>query len=863
MLLHAYSIPVTLAIQNQSEADRRALLCLKSQIRDPSEALVSWRDNSLAFCEWHGVTCGTRHMSRVIALDLESENITGEIFPCVADLSFLTRIHMPGNHIIGSIGQEIGQLTRLQYINLSMNSIRGSIPQNLGNSKYLRWVNFQNNSISGGIPAALFNSTSLSYLDLSHNNLSGLIPPFSQTSFLPLEYLSLTENNLSGEIPHSVGNLSTLSKLILGYNNLYGTIPESLSKLDSLQVLDLNHNNLSGYVPPAVYNISSLTYLGFAFNHLVGILPTNFGYTLPNIKELILAVNQFDGPIPASLDNATNLQDLDLHSNAFTDVIPPLGSLTMLSFLDLGMNSLEAGDWTFLSSLTSCRQLQGLWLDTNKLQGIIPGFIKNMSESLEELVLAENQLTGSIPLEMGNFTNLSVLIMHKNLLSGNIPDTLGKNLQNLAILGLYENKLSGEIPKSIGKLERLTELYFQENDLTGHIPASLAGCRSLLILNLSCNRLHGSIPMELFSISTLSLALDLSYNKISGEIPSEIGQCLLLDSLNMEVNLLNGSIPDTFISLRGITEIDLSRNLSGIIPSFFETFSTLKILNLSFNDLEGPLPLGGIFTNSSNAFFIQGNSKMCATSPIQQLPLCVTSPPTRKKITYIVAVLVPLSTLLAVTLASVAITILKRRKIKLPRNQSLKKFKNLSYADLFNATDGFSPNYLIGSGRFGLVYKGRFNSGIGSAAIKVFKPDQLGGPSNFLSECEALRNIRHRNLIKVISLCSTLDPTGNEFKALILKYMVNGNLECWLHPKDYGQSTSLLSLGSRIGIAVDIAAALDYLHCRCTPPLVHCDLKPSNVLLDDEMVACLSDFGLAKFLHPASSMVFKDSSSIV
>ncbi|KAF8684824.1 hypothetical protein HU200_044098 [Digitaria exilis] len=600
------------------------------------------------------------------------------------------------------------------------------------------------------------------------NSIRGEIP-VTISSCRRLKTIDLYSNSIKGEIPCTLAQCSSLQSVILSSNNLQGSIPQqigllqSLSKLDSLQVLDLNHNNLSGYVPLAVYNISSLTYLGFAFNHLVGILPTNFGYTLPNIKELILAANQFDGPIPASL----------------------------------------------------------------------------------------------------------------------------KNLQNLAILGLYQNKLSGEIPKSIGKLERLTELYFQENDLTGHIPASLAGCRSLLILNISCNRLHGSIPMELFSISTLSLALDLSYNKISGEIPSEIGrlismnslnvsnnqlsgeipstlgQCLLLDSLNMEVNLLNGSIPDTFISLRGITEMDLSRNnLSGIIPSFFETFSTLKILNLSFNDLEGPLPLGGIFANARNAFFIQGNSKMCATSPIQQLPLCVTSPPTRKKITYIVAVLVPLSTLLAVTLASVAIIILKRRKIKLPRNQSLKKFKNLSYADLFNATDGFSPNYLIGSGRFGLVYKGRFNSEIGSAAIKVFKPDQLGGPSNFLSECEALRNIRHRNLIKVISLCSTFDPTGNEFKALILKYMVNGNLECWLHPKDYGQSTSLLSLGSRIGIAVDIAAALDYLHCRCTPPLVHCDLKPSNVLLDDEMVACLSDFGLAKFLHPASSMGFKDSSSI-
>uniref|UniRef100_A0A0D3HAN3 Protein kinase domain-containing protein n=1 Tax=Oryza barthii TaxID=65489 RepID=A0A0D3HAN3_9ORYZ len=102
-------------------------------------------------------------------------------------------------------------------------------------------------------------------------------------------------------------------------------------------------------------------------------------------------------------------------------------------------------------------------------------------------------------------------------------------------------------------------------------------------------------------------------------------------------------------------------------------------------------------------------------------------------------------------------------------------------------------------------------------------------PSSFYVECEALKSIRHRNLVRVIGLCSTFDTSGFEFKAL------------WINPKVRSQSPPKL-----LRVAADIATALDYLHNRCTPPLVHCDLKPSNILLNDES---FSDFGLAKFLQ--------------
>uniref|UniRef100_A0A0E0MHD8 non-specific serine/threonine protein kinase n=1 Tax=Oryza punctata TaxID=4537 RepID=A0A0E0MHD8_ORYPU len=931
---------------NESNDDRQALLCLKSQLHDPSGALASWKNESIvSVCDWHGVTCSTGLPSRVDALDLESENITGQIFPCVANLSFISRIHMPGNQLKGHISPEIGRLTHLRYLNLSMNALSGeipetisscsrleiinlysnsiegkippslaqcsflqqiilsnnnihgsipseigllpnlsalfipnneltgTIPQLLGSSKSLVWVNLQNNSLVGEIPPSLFNGSTITYIDLSYNGLSGSIPPFSKTSSV-LRYLCLTNNDISGEIPNSIGNLISLSALMLSGNNLEGTIPESLGKLSNLQVLDLSYNNLSGIISPGIYKITNLTYLNFGANQFVGRIPTNIGYTLPRLTSFILHGNQFEGPIPATLANALNLQDIYFGRNSFTGIIPSLGSLSMLTNLDLGDNKLEAGDWTFMSSLTNCTQLQNLWLGRNNLQGILPTSIANLSKGLEILSLVQNQLTGSIPSEIENLTGLTAILMDNNTLSGQIPNTIA-NLPNLLILSLSHNKLSGEIPRSIGTLEQLLKLYLQENDLTGQIPSSLARCTNLVDLNISRNNINGSIPSDLFSISTLSEGLDISYNQLtghipldigrlnnlnslnisnnqfSGEIPSNLGECLVLESIHLEANFLQGGIPESLINLRGIIEIDFSQNnLSGEIPKYFGSFRSLHTLNLSFNNLEGPVPKGGVFANSSDVF-IQGNKMLCASSPMLQLPLC-RELSTKMKSSYIFSVVVPVSTIIMITLACVAIIFLKKRSgpKRTIINHSFSRLDKISYNDLYKATDGFSSTSLVGSGTFGLVYKGQLKFGAHNVAIKVFRLDQNGAPNSFSAECEALKSIRHRNLVRVIGLCSTFDPSGNEFKALILEFRANGNLESWIHPKACSQSPpKLLSLASRIRVAADTATALDYLHNRCTPPLVHCDLKPSNVLLDDEMVACISDFGLAKFLH--------------
>jgi len=124
--------------------------------------------------------------------------------------------------------------------------------------------------------------------------------------------------------------------------------------------------------------MSSLTFLAIGANKLVGRLPGNIGNTLSGITGLVLEGNNFQGPIPDSLANASYLQMLDLRSNAFTGIIPSLGSLSMLTYLDVGENRLEAGDSSFMSSLSNCTQLTNLWLDRNNLQGVIEDYTTNI-----------------------------------------------------------------------------------------------------------------------------------------------------------------------------------------------------------------------------------------------------------------------------------------------------------------------------------------------------------------------------------------------------------------------------------------------------------------------------------------------------
>ncbi|XVF28429.1 hypothetical protein REPUB_Repub15cG0028600 [Reevesia pubescens] len=214
------------------------------------------------------------------------------------------------------------------------------------------------------------------------------------------------------------------------------------------------------------------------------------------------------------------------------------------------------------------------------------------------------------------------------------------------------------------------------------------------------------------------------------------------------------------------------------------------------------------------------------------------------------------SGILGVTfILSLLVLSLFRKKRKQPTTSSYleNSLLQLSYQSILKATNGFSSANLVGVGGFGFVYKGILEKTRYVVAVKVLNLLSREASKSFISECEALRNVRHRNLVKILtSCCSSVDYQGNDFKALVYEFIVHGSLEHWLRPfvgmNEAEEAPKKLELSERLNIAIDVACALEYLHHHCETSIIHCDLKQSNILLDDEMVAHVGDFGLAKFM---------------
>ncbi|KAL0903312.1 hypothetical protein M5K25_027681 [Dendrobium thyrsiflorum] len=729
-------------------------------------------------------------------------------------------------------------------------------------------------------------SSSLIILDLNGNYISGSIP--SSLGYLSkFSFVSLFNNSLTARIPPSLGNLSSLQHLDLYRNQLEGSMPEEIGNHPSLEYLQVSGNKLSGELPASLFNLSSAYAFGVVGNNFEGMIPTTFGNTLPNLVGLLIGLNQFKGPIPASLPNASKLYIIDMSNNKFNGIIPSgLGRLRGLSVVKLEYNQLESNDhssWQFLDALTNSSHLKILSLLDNKLSGTLPQSIANLSTTVQWVTFF-NQISGSIPSGIGNLINLITLTLGSNLLTGAIPESIGKlarlellnlnhnmltktlpssigNLTQLEYLRLENNGFEGPIPPSIGNLNSLAKLIIHENNLNGNIPKEVFGLPSILILSLAFNSLTGPIPSEIAGWKYLRELYFLE-NSLFGEIPSSMSACVRLEVLDLSSNFIQGTIPPSMGDLKGLIRLDLSKNyLTGKIPEALGMLRSLEYLNFSFNRLVGEVPREGIFRNTT-ATSLQGNYGLCGGVLDLHLPACphISSSEKRRKLRLpLLAILLPSMVVFSLILFSILYFICKRTNlIKNSSNLKIMEdvYPKVSYAELVRATDGFSPANLLGIGQYGYVYKGSLdNYGYTTVAVKIFNLQQRGASEAFVAECETLRRIRHRNLVKILTCCVGIDSKGNDFLAIIFEFMSNGNLDAWLHTEEMEH----LDLTKRLNIAIDIANALCYLHHECETPIIHCDLKPSNVLLDGDMVAHVGDFGFAKLLHRVVSNPLSDS----
>ncbi|KAK9725002.1 hypothetical protein RND81_05G114700 [Saponaria officinalis] len=821
--------------------DHSALLAIKSRLVDHRGRILSSWNHSLHHCNWEGVTCGHKH-KRVTRLDLFSIGLSGTISPFIGNLSFLDTILLHKNSLNGPIPQEIGRLFRLKVLGLA------------------------NNTLVGGISANLSGCINLEILALGRNKLGGNVP-IGLRSLSKLKVIYFSECNLIGPLFNVIQNLTSLEQIYAEYNAFTGTIPNSIADMRNLTIVGLGENLLTGRIPPSIFNLSSLQGLELGENQFEGNIPLDMHLNLPQIRTLNLQTNFLTGPFPIPFLNLTNLILFGLSSNIFTGRVSlDFRKFQYLSYLELSDMNLK-GDIQFISTLANCSTMELLGLQGNKFTGSLPKTIANLSTTINVLDVGQNQIGGEIYAGISNLINLGFLEMSDNEFTGTIPYEFG-NFQKLEQFDLSSNKLTGRIPNSLGNLSKLSLLYLQDNKLRGSIPSNLGSCQNLLYLNFSNNNLNGTLPNTLFGEAAQFLELDLSHNhltgslpqiignqinivkfdvsenKFSGEIPNGLGKCSALQYFNIKGNSINGTIPPSFSALSSLQILDLSRNnLSGLVPIYFSKFP-LVCLNLSYNDFEGGVPKKGIYANISGVSLV-GNSRLCGGIWQLHLPKCIEQGKRRSSKTMSLALKLTISSVCALvgllTLATwLYLTRRRKKRDSMPSILAMGEgFLRVSYNMLLKATDGFSSSNLLGAGTFGTVFKGVLDGTM--VAVKVLNLQQQGATKSFIAECKALRNTRHRNLVKIITACSSTDFQRNDFKALVYEFMSNGNLNRWLH------ETGNLALLQRMDIAIDVAHALNYLHHESETPIVHCDLKPSNILLDDDMVARVGDFGLAKF----------------
>ncbi|GJZ47656.1 probable LRR receptor-like serine/threonine-protein kinase [Tanacetum coccineum] len=804
-------------------------------------------------------------------LDLSVNRLSGNMFmsfPMICNS--LVVVNLSANNFSGEIGRSIEGCPKLEYVDLSTNYLTGNL-----------WFGFQmfkefrvcENRLNDTLPAWIFKGNcSLVVIDVSENGLTGEIPT-SISNCKNLTILNFWGNYFSGKIPGELGFIPNLRQIFLGNNTFSNEIPNSLMNLRNLVFLDLSQNYFGGEIPlifgqltqlktlllhsnmytggllsSGILGLPNISTLDLSYNNLLGPLPVEIAQ-MASLKFLFLADNQFSGSIPSEYGNMQSLQALDVSCNQLIGSIPSsLGQLKSLLWLMLGNNSFTG---QIPPELGNCSSLSWLNLQNNQLSGLVPPELINIGKNAtltfeinrEDDLIADSgecsTLRRWIPADYEPFSFVYTLLTMKKCKSlwdkilkgyGIFPVCLPKSnvrvQQTSGYIQLSWNRLSGEIPLGIGTMDDISMLDLGGNKFSGTLPDGI-GEMALVILNVSQNKLYGHIPLQLGNLKCLR-GLDLSYNNFSGSFPTSLNNLTELSSFNVSYNpYISGYIPET-----------------GQLATF-EIWSFLG---------DPLLHLPSFIKNSTNSSSVtsDGTSRQRKWGPLFVLAFLL--------VAFFVC------GIMTIIICFATKNTANQPQLLLPDTKQGNKYEDdsspwlsdtvkvirldktsFTHADILNATGNFSNDRIIGRGGYGTVYRGVLPDGRVIAVKKKLR-EGVEGEKEFKAEMEVLTGNGfvwpHPNLVTLYGWC--LD--GSE-KLLVYEYMEGGTLEDVI-PDRVG-----FPWRRRINVAVDVAHALVFLHHECHPPIVHRDVKASNVLLDKKGKARVTDFGLARVVDVGGSHV--------
>ncbi|KAL5564977.1 hypothetical protein UlMin_028141 [Ulmus minor] len=717
----------------------------------------------------------------------------------------VNKIELKGLNLTGVIPDELGNLTHLEILDLSRNYFHGSISQT-------------------------FSAAPLNFLSVLGNRLNGPIPEYIG-DFTTLKDLVLRDNQFEGFLPQQLGHLSNLERLILSGNNFTGTIPETFGNLKNLTDFRIDGTGLSGTIPRFIGNWTRLFRLDMQGTSMEGPVPSNISL-LKNLTELRISDLGGSSNIPfPSLSGLINLQRLVLRRCHISGSIPPyIGEMKNLKTLDLSSNNLTG---EIPKEIENLRLLEFVFLTENSLTGEIrPSW---MLESRKDFDLSYNNFIGSPPVACGSM--VAVNLVSGYLRSGDQSWCFKKDLP---CSGKTEHRsvfINCGGPKS-GEYEGDESpggpsYFFESPEKWAYSTTGTYIDAPEKVEYKAMNKLHSNETYpEIFRTARIA-PLSIKF----------YGLCLKKGSYKVQLKFaeIMYSSDQTFSSLgKRIFHVSIQGNI--VLKDFNimeEAGGTGKSIVRTFDDiyvngstLEIHLYWRGKGTSAIPEFGVYG--------PLISA-ISITSNDTGGLSAGAISGIAAASCVLfmLILLALWMKSYFWKKDIEDEELRGLDLQTGIfTLRKIKSATGNFDPANKIGEGGFGPVYKGVLSDG-GVIAVKQLSSKSKQGNREFVNEIGMISALQHPNLVKLYGCCIE----GNQL-LLIYEYMENNSLARAL----FGREEHLLHLDwpTRKKICFGVARGLAYLHEESRLKIVHRDIKATNVLLDKDLNAKISDFGLAK-----------------